>query len=61
VAVILGAGNWVAPLDLSAASAIAQGKVVEAVNQGLFVGLAVTAIIAAVTTFFDARRLIRAT
>ena len=60
VAVILGAGKWVAPLDLSAASAIAQGKVVEAVNQGLFVGLVVTAIIAAVTTFFDARRLIRA-
>ena len=33
---------------------------VEAVNQGLFVSLVVTAIIAAVTTFFDARRLIRA-
>jgi HAAS len=60
VAIILGAGRWVAPLDPSAPSAVALGKVVEAVNQGLFVSLVVTAIIVAITTFFDARRLIRA-
>jgi hypothetical protein len=60
LAIILGAGRWVAPLDPSAPSAVAQGKVVEGVNQGLFVSLVVTAIIVAVTTFYDARRLIRA-
>jgi len=59
--VLLAAGRWVAPLDMSAPSAVAQARVVETVNHGFFVGLVVTAVISAIAIVFSARRLIRAT
>lgn len=58
--VLLAAGRWVAPLDMSAPSAVAQARVVEGVNHGFFVGLVVTAVISAIAILFDVRRLIRA-
>jgi hypothetical protein len=61
VVVVLGEGRWVGALDPGAPVAVAQARLVEGVNHGLFIGLVVTSVVSAILILFNARRLIRAT
>jgi len=61
VLALLGAGQWVAPLETSGPAAVAQARAAKAVNDGLFISLVVTAVASAIAVFFETRRSIRAT